>query len=368
MAQIAAKPDTENTGVKPEPSDKEVHSFDELFAEATARYARKEYEEGAELYSRAAELQAKKNGEMSPLNAELLFCYGRCLYQAATLNSDILGSKITKEVQPKDERLQKAGSGLEEGPTKAVAQIDGLNDSPDLSGQTAIANFQFHGDEDNEHSDDNSVDGGSVVTNDDEEDDFSNSYEILDLARILFLKRLEHCAHYTNSEEALTHEEDSSTRTLKERLAETYDIQAEILLEGEQFSDAVDAFTSALGLKDKLYPRHSNLIAEAHYKLSLAYEFASSSTVEGATGNTQQTNVSHATNEMLASAVVHMKAAIASCQSRIAQEEDRLSHSLSTSSKLVESRRSIERDIEDVKDMVREMRIRVRFITVSTRI
>lgn len=48
-------------------------SLADLCAKGTAQYAHKNFEEAADLYARAAELQAELNGEMSPDNADILF-------------------------------------------------------------------------------------------------------------------------------------------------------------------------------------------------------------------------------------------------------------------------------------------------------
>lgn len=79
--------------------------------------------------------------------------------------------------------------------------------------------------------------------------------------------------------------------TWTQRLADTHDLLAEISLENERsvfynlflipifdpprFPGAVTDFRSSLALKEELYPEESEIIAEAHFKLSLALEFAS---------------------------------------------------------------------------------------------
>ena len=89
---IAEAPVTANGG-----GTTQLAQLDDLKAQATLKYAVKDYNAAAELYSEATELQAELNGEMSSRNAELLYNYGRCLYHVAVKNSDVLGSKVAGE-------------------------------------------------------------------------------------------------------------------------------------------------------------------------------------------------------------------------------------------------------------------------------
>ena len=83
------------------------------------------------------------------------------------------------------------------------------------------------------------------------------------------------------------------TKHIKERLADTHHLLGEISLENEKwdhcltlsyvylvlinprFDGAVTDFRAALELKQTIYPEEHEIIAEAHYLLSLALEFAS---------------------------------------------------------------------------------------------
>ena len=109
MAEGSAPQATEANG---EPSmtinggdTSQLAQLDDLKAQAQLKYSVKDYNAAAELYSQATELQAELNGEMSSRNAELLYNYGKCLYQVAVKKSDVLGSKV-------------AGEKREDGPSK----------------------------------------------------------------------------------------------------------------------------------------------------------------------------------------------------------------------------------------------------------
>lgn len=75
----------------------QLAQLDDLKARATLKYSIKDYDAAAELYSEATELQAELNGEMSSLNADLLYKYGRCLFHVAVKNSDVLGLQVAGE-------------------------------------------------------------------------------------------------------------------------------------------------------------------------------------------------------------------------------------------------------------------------------
>lgn len=68
-------------------------SLADLAAKGQAKYGQKQYEEAAEIFSQAAEMQAELNGEMAPENAEILFHYGRALFKVGQSKSDVLGGK-----------------------------------------------------------------------------------------------------------------------------------------------------------------------------------------------------------------------------------------------------------------------------------
>ena len=68
-------------------------SLADLTARGTAHYAHKNYDDAAEVFAQAAEMQAEMHGEMSPDNAEILFLYGRALFKVGQSKSDVLGGK-----------------------------------------------------------------------------------------------------------------------------------------------------------------------------------------------------------------------------------------------------------------------------------
>lgn len=347
----------------------------DLIAQATLKYSIKDYNAAAELYSHATELQAEVNGEMSPDNADLLYAYGRCLYHLAVKNSDVLGSKVAGEKAP--EKSTKSGSKKEkvvevedakrrideEIVTKVVEEKDGPI-RPD--GETDKGNkpyFQFTGDENwdtSEDEDDDAEENGEGAEEPDEEDDFVVAYEVLDMARVLLLKKIEQVQDTAGKEKAKEEPPSQEVWQLKERLADTYDLQAEISLEGERFSVAVGDLKSALELKKALFSQDSSLIAEAHYKLSLALEFSSVQQPRNEKGEVVAGKEAIVDEAMREEAVREMEAAIASCRIRIQKEEANLLNG-STANGDAKKTKVTKEEIDDVKEMVKDMEQRVYF-------
>ena len=344
--------------------------LDRLVAQATAKYSIKNYSTAAEFYSRATELQAEINGEMSPRNADLLYAYGRCLYHVAVSNSDVLGTRVAGEREDgsskKSRRKKVNGEDGASGPTagknklaedvieKVVEEKNGVKETEEDLKLENKPYFQFTGDEnfdDSEEEDNEAELGEDDAATAVDEDDFSNAYEVLDLARILLQRRLEE----VNTERLGKSVGDSGARRhLRELLADAHDLQAEISLEGERFPDAVLDLNAALELKKELFPQDSSLIAEAHYKLSLALEFASVTQQKDEKGEIEAGTHPHIDEAMRDEAANEMEAAIASCKQRIQKEEKTLASELSTNSqplKVVVTRGSIDDVIEMVKDM-----------------
>jgi HAT1-interacting factor 1 len=374
----------------------------DLTARATAAYAIKDYSPAAELYSQATELQAEINGEMAIENADLLYSYGKCLYFVAVSNSDVLGgtaagAKIGNSNPEKKVTKKRKLNGETSNPTPTPSKIGehevtaresfadvvangaldvipeaDLNPEPtaDTKQDDGKPYFQFTGDdegwgdseEEEEEDEEAAATEPTAVNGTEEEDDgdFANAYEILDFSRVLFLRKLE-----ATQQSAL---EDSSkgkyvasidltpeVREIKERLADVHDLQAEISLEGEKFASAVVELKAALALKEELYLVESSVLAECHYKLSLALEFSATKQDFDVNGNP----VGGATvdEEMRGQAAEQMEKAIASCNLRINKETAEVAKSSGKEdSAAMEKKR---KNIEDVKEMVADMEQRL---------
>ena len=356
----------ESTTQTPELSQEELKTqLSTLKHSATKEYSLKNYATAAELYSEATEIQATINGEMSPDNADLLYAYGRCLYHVAVSRSDVLGGKVAGDQEPaKKKRKTKANkdsasSGLDEQ-KPADPAVDVPADEKEVDDKTAASKpfFQITGDENWTDSEDDDEDAaeeeGDAEADEEDDDDFAIAYEILDVARVLLSRKLESVSqkHQGKGKAKETPPEQSPEgRQIIERLADTHDLQAEISLENERFADAVSDSKASLELKLKVYPTESSLVAEAHYKLSLALEFAS--ITQPQTEDEAEQKPAEVDEDMRKEAVTHMERAIESCKLRVTKEEESLA-SLSP-----EQRKEKEKSIKDVTEMVGDMEQRV---------
>ncbi|KAL8953510.1 MAG: hypothetical protein Q9222_000657 [Ikaeria aurantiellina] len=359
----------------------------ELTAQATSKYSIKDYEAAAELYSQAVELQAELHGEMAVENADLLYAYGRCLFHLAVRSSDVLGTKVAGEKQRKrpDEgpKTGQEGSGSSKNRTAHAGTMIaeesiGQDVHATRKGTTSESRqeesgkpyFQFTGDENFDDSDEDADErqsDGESNKGAEEDDDFANAFEVLDLARVLLRRRLEEgkeAGEDIHLESGTEIEHTQRIDQLKERLADTHDLQAEISLEGERFSNAVVDLRAALDLKQTIFPKESSLIAEAHYKLSLALEFSSVTQQKSDDGAADLDKGAQVDEAMREESAKEMEAAIASCRLRIMKEEHKNQESLrsdnggnsSTNAGLDDKR---QRNIDDVQDMVMEMEQRL---------
>ena len=356
----------------------------ELMDAANLQYGLKNYTEAADLYSSATELQAELNGEMAPENADLLYRYGRCLYQVAVAKSDVLGGQVAGEKKKSKVNGAKTNGAAGSSNSVAAAELipsgdekpgEGIieaaveqKDAHKLSAQQKTVEnqpyFQITGMEnwDSDEEDEGGAEGEDEGE-DAEEDDFATAYEILDLARILLQRQLEVLqSDRTNGTDAkgkgiAVDDENSQVRLVKERLADTYDLQAEISLENERFSDAIPDFRASLALQKDLHTMESSIIAEAHYKLSLALEFASVDKVREAQAQEGQQTVRVKKEDidevMRKEAALEMEAAIESCRLRIAKEEESLKD---LEAEAAEKKKM---SIKEVKEIVEDMESRV---------
>ncbi|KAF7719177.1 Uncharacterized protein PECH_001817 [Penicillium ucsense] len=357
----------------PTMTDKQ-QELNELITRAAAKDAAKDHNAASELYSQATELQAELNGEMSPENADLLYAYGKSLYNVAVSKSDVLGSKVAGE-QPQSSggaataKPSSSGSGaaatggslVKDAISSSMAEGPASSSSKGkLGSETESAPtkpfFQFTGDEnfvDSDDEDAEEVEGEG--DEEEEEDDFANAFEVLDLARVLYMKRLE------AAEESSTNKGKGKTadmqlpadlKHIKERLADTYDLQAEISLEGERFSDAVADLRTALDLRNTLFPFEDPSVAECHYKLSLALEFASQQQQQGEGQDEDQDGQEKTVDEeMRKEAAEHMERAIESCKARMASEQQKLDSGDLDEDKKIATKRRISNSKEIIADM-----------------
>ncbi|CAI6335471.1 unnamed protein product [Periconia digitata] len=263
-------PEPPATGAEELPRTKE--KLEEITRAASLQYSLKNFAASADHYADAVEIQAELNGEMAPENAELLFYYGRALYKVAIAKSDVLGGKVAQE-EKKKPKAPKAPKKDTSGPSNgAVKEAD---ESTNVESKPF---FQLTGDENWTDSEDEEEDGEG--DQEEEQDDFAAAYEVFEISRVLYTKQLEaHDASADSDKGKGKAELNPQARAIKEKLADCHGFLVEISLENERFHDAVTDARSAVALQEELHPIEHENVTEAHYSLSLALEFASTSKV-----------------------------------------------------------------------------------------
>ncbi|KAF3914861.1 hypothetical protein ABW20_dc0105444 [Dactylellina cionopaga] len=314
-----------------------------ISAEAAKEYAHKNYSKAAELYAIAAELQASVNGEENPINADLLYLYGRALYHCGLEKSDVLGTGVGSNEAAKEKKRAKEEKDGEEpkGKGKGKRKAEELTEGGGLKKGV----FSFQGDENYDIEEEDEDEDANEDGDQEEDDDFTLAWEVLDLARVFFNKRIENPP-----------EDPEAVKKIKERLADVHDILGEVSLESESFKQACVDLEESLKIKQELYPVESTLITEAHYKLSLALEFASQGGGEGDADNEVSPEEQKKGREQ---AVKHMRSAIASCKKRVEAEEQAI-HDASGDKVGDKQKDEAEKSVEEGKDLVKELEMRLR--------
>lgn len=181
-----AEPIAESTAPSTE-APRTREKLDELEKAAALQYSLKNFVAASDLYADAVELQAELNGEMAPENAELLFYYGRALYKVAIARSDVLGNKVTNEEKSKksEKKANKEASG------ESSAAANGASSDKKDGVVNTKAYFQLTGDENWDDSEDEEDDENEGEGAEEEADDFQNSFEVFEISRVLYTKKLE---------------------------------------------------------------------------------------------------------------------------------------------------------------------------------
>ncbi|KAI1756096.1 hypothetical protein F4782DRAFT_484756 [Xylaria castorea] len=359
-------------------------SLADMVAKATAFYQSKKYEEAAEIFSTATERQAELNGEMAPENADVLFLYGRCLFKVGQSNSDVLGGKAPVEKKkpgsagkPKANKSQAGSSAAAPGEQKTeveaatdegvatIAKKAGAEEEKVPDAKKPL--FQFTGDENFEDSDEEEeADGDDQEEEDEEDDDLAVAFEILELSRVLFEKQLDEAtnAEEPNEDDTVkddtiqddTAKENKLVRHTKERLSDIHDLLAEISLENEKYPEAIKDCRATLKYKRELYTEDSEIIAEAHFKLSLALEFASMTITSSEDGADADADAGPKTVDeaMRAEAAEELEKAIESTKLKLQNKEVELA-----TSHAPEDNDETRKQIADVKEIIADMEQRL---------
>jgi len=179
--------------------------------------------------------------------AEIYFAYGKALLENAIAQNSVLGKEqeggaaaAEEEPAPNGNKVMSFSGDAEEEDDPAV-DLFAEASKPDAEGGEEAGDGDGDGDGDGEDEAE-------------PEDDFNAAWEVLDLARSIYEKRMEG---------------DDEVRL---KVADTFIALGDISLETEKFDQAITDYSSGLALKTELLPLSSRQLAEVHYKLSIALD------------------------------------------------------------------------------------------------
>ncbi|EPX75156.1 NASP family CENP-A chaperone [Schizosaccharomyces octosporus yFS286] len=246
---------SQNLSSKPEMSESH-ESMEKFITQGNMAYAQKDYESAVEKYSQALIESENTHGSDSLENRNILWLYGRALFQVAVANSQVLGNVVdpadgAEDDEDEEKQAEPIGSFSFTG-QKIENRYAAPTNIENVGGSTSSQGKKEEGQEGQEQ------DEGE----DEDEDDFNVAWEVLDLTRVMQTKAIEE--HPESSDEKL-------------RLADVLDLLGELSLEIENFAQAAEDLQSALHWKEQVYKEGNTLLTEAHYKLALALEFANPS-------------------------------------------------------------------------------------------
>ncbi|KAJ7625657.1 hypothetical protein FB45DRAFT_979807 [Roridomyces roridus] len=245
-------------------------SFDAAVEHAKRAFALQKYEQAVDYYATALELITKTHGDDAPETADLYLSYGKALLENAITQTSVLGKEQPEDGAAEDEPAQSSSNG----PILSFSG-DGDEDAVDLF--SAAENMAEEAAE--QEDDDEGAEDGEP------EDDFNAAWEVLDLARAIYTKQTE----------------NGQDDDVQLKLADTFIALGDVSLETEKFDAAITDYTAALDLKEKLLPRSSRQVAEAHYKLSMVLDL---------------------TSGRLGDAITHAERALESIEARLADLEN----------------------------------------------
>lgn len=188
----------------------------------TQSYALGNYEESAEKFALAIEIQVNSLGQYADENAETFYLYGRALLATAVIKNTVLGEPVEKPEEP--------------------------SASTDTDQKFSFAEYS---DEEEDLEDE-----GKQLNDIDipQADDLELAWENLDVARLIF--------------------SNQKGDDKKLRLADVHLALGDVSLESENFDQAVKDYNEALNIKLQISPDACRELAEAHFKLGLALEYS----------------------------------------------------------------------------------------------
>ncbi|KAI0216936.1 hypothetical protein L0F63_004526, partial [Massospora cicadina] len=196
---------------------------------------------------------------------DALFNYGRALLENGVKNMGLLGDKQAAKEGVKE--VEDAASENE------LDEEDGEDEeAPDMSRKF----FSFEADIDRsdkevETSEDEAEISGTEAENA-KEDDFDLAWQSFDSARVIYIHHLEQqpdvCSSSSNPPPL-----PENVKKIRHKLGEVLLALGDLSLESENFQQAIVDYQQAVKVKQQCLEPHDRRIAEAIYKLAVAYEY-----------------------------------------------------------------------------------------------
>jgi len=111
------------------------------------------------------------------------------------------------------------------------------------------------------------IENDTVQNDADEPSNLQRAWELFELTRIILSKELKELDVKEDPEK------EEKKKEINLKISQTLHLLAEVSLENENFSQALDDFTSCLEMRKNLLPSDSRLIAETFYQLGVAQEY-----------------------------------------------------------------------------------------------
>lgn len=212
----------------------------------------KKYGEAAEVYSQLLQIktaQNKQEDEMAALSIELAplyFKYGKCLFllsqaelfsqAAAKVQTDVAQSIETSLISAAGPSSSKSNSDA-----SAEKKVIAIEDSVELP------------------SDEEELAEEEPASNAESSDDLKIAWEALDTARVIYQREFH----------------DGKVDKYRSNLADVYDLLGDISVESEAFLQAIEDYKECIRvLQTDLINNRARHIAEAYYKMAVAYEYS----------------------------------------------------------------------------------------------
>ncbi|CCH43304.1 hypothetical protein BN7_2852 [Wickerhamomyces ciferrii] len=235
-----------------------------LLESGAKSYASKEFEDAVSNYGEACQIYSNDNeGKESP---DLLFLYGKALFQVAVSKNGIFGGN------PDEAAALTSKDDVKEDTPKGLFQFSEDVPLAEEEDEEDEEEDKEQNNEEEEEENNDDQDQEQEQEPQEEQSDFEIAWEILDLSRSLYEQSLPENHKLQSIPEDAEASKDPIIIT-KIKLSDIHDLLGEISLETENFKQASEDFESLLTIREELFPFESELISEAHYKLSLALEF-----------------------------------------------------------------------------------------------